>query len=189
MPQNTRDDQIRSFNDRAQRLGWPSRCDSDLSFNSPMLREALSVWREKAGASPFPSRAEMTPRAMKNFLTNLAIVEVVGAAETFRYRIRLAGTWIDRNMMSASDRFLDEYLPEPFLERWQATFRIALGVEGPVRCFTGRVEYHNQEFLEAETFCGALGNPGEPPDALLVVMTAQSRNVTPRIGDSAAVLL
>ncbi len=174
-----RAEKINSFNDRAIRAGWPSRCDCALSFSSPLLRDALAVWREKAGRHPWPSRAEMTPRAMKGFLPNLAIVEIARCADTLRYRMRLTGTWIDRHLLPASDRFIDEVLPPPFLERWQDILGLPLEIEGPVRCVTESVQYRQQEFLEAEAFYAPLGNPGEPANAILAVVDARTRYKQP----------
>jgi hypothetical protein len=175
MTESDREEKIDAFNARAKRTGWPTHCDSTLSFNSPMLREVLSVWREKAGHRPWPSRTDMTPRVMKNFLPNLAIVDVVRQPERSRYRLRLTGTWIDRHLVPASSQFLDEFLPEPFLRRWQDAFELTLSVGCPIRNVTASIQYRNQDFLEGETFYGPLGNPGEPANAILAVVTAKVR--------------
>jgi hypothetical protein len=168
-------DFVKLFNDRAESSGWPTRCDTVLSFNSQMLREALAVWRMKAVGRQHPSRAEMTPRAMKNFLPNVAINDICEEEGKFRSRLRVTGSWIDRHLISASNQFLDEILPEPFLGRWQGLLKLSLDVEGPVRSVSEGLQFRQQDFLLAETFFAPLAEPGQRPNAVLTVMTVHAR--------------
>ena len=164
-----------SFNVHAQRVGWPMRCDATLSFDSARLREALEVWRGKAGSRRWPMRAEMTPRVMKKFLADLALIDVVYESGTVRYRSRVTGTTLARRFGEAPGRFFDELVPEKFLQRWQAMFALALRVGGPVRTMS-RVEYREQDFLNVETLIAPLGEAGESPDAILVVAQFKARD-------------
>src|SRR5512132_333026 len=95
MTEDERAEKIRSFNARS--ASWPTNtyCEIAQDFDSPLLREALSVWREKAGDHPWPRREDMTPRAMKNFLPRVAIFDVVRRPDGVRYYARLAGSWVD----------------------------------------------------------------------------------------------
>ena len=170
---------VRSFNDWAERSEWPTRCDTVLSFNSVMLREALAVWRHKAVGCEYPSRAGMTPRAMKNFLPHVAIVDIDESGNKLRSRLRVTGSWIDRHLMAASSQYLDEVLPEPFLGRWQSVLKLALDVEGPVRSVSDPLQYRNQEYLAAETLFAPLAEAGEKPNAVMAVMTVHSRFARP----------
>lgn len=164
-------DIIQAFNARAAAAGWPTHCDATLDFESPLLREALAVWREKAGARRWPSRADMTPRLMKGFLANVAIVDVVRAEGTVRFRTRVTGSEIERYYGSAPiGTFLDKSVPEPFRERWSAGWSLALDVEGPVRT-TGRLEFRKQEYLKMESLVAPLGEA--LPDAVLQVSIFQ----------------
>lgn len=173
---------VRLFNDRAEQSAWPTRCDIVLSFSSVMLREALAVWRARAGANPYPSRFDMSPRAMKNFLPNVAINEICEEDGKFRSRLRVTGSWIDRHLIPASDQFLDEILPEPFLGRWQGLLKLSLDVGGPVRSVSDGLQFRQQDFLSAETFFAPLAEPGRPPNAILTVMTVHAR-FKPRASD------
>jgi len=175
MSESDRADQVKLFNDRAEHAAWPTRCDVSLSFSSQMLREALAVWRSKAVGQQYPSRADMSPRAMKNFLPNVAIIDVREEEGRFRSRLRVTGSWIDRHLIPASNQFLDEIVPEPFLGRWQSLLKLSLDVEGPIRCVTEGLQFRHQDFLSAETFFGPLAEPGQSPNAVLAVMTVHSR--------------
>jgi len=160
-------DVIQAFNARAEAAGWPTHCDAALAFESPLLREALAVWRDRAGAQAWPSRAQMTPRLMKRFLTNVAIVDVVRAEGNVRFRTRVAGFEIERFYGSVPvGTFVDEVVREPFLERWSAGWKLALDVAGPVRTI-GRLEFRKQEYLKTENFVAPLGEA--VPDAVLQV--------------------
>lgn len=162
-------DKIRAFNARAQAADWPTRCDAELDFKAPILREALALWRERAGVRRFPSRADMTPRRMLRFLANVAIVDVVRAAGKARFRSRVTGSEVERYYGSAPrGMFLDEIVPEPFRERWSAGWGLALDVEGPIRT-VGKVEFRKQQYLDMESLVAPLGEPGQAPDALLQV--------------------
>jgi len=175
MSESDRDERVKLFNDQAERAAWPTRCDLVLSFSSQMLREALAVWRTQSVGQHYPSRADMSPRAMKKFLPNVAIVEVCEEDGRFRSRLRVTGSWIDRHLIPASGQFLDEVLPEPFLGRWQSLLKLSLDVEGPIRCITDGLQFRHQDFLSAETFFGPLAEPGKRPNAILAVMTVHSR--------------
>jgi hypothetical protein len=179
MSRDDRAELVRSFNDRAECSAWPTRCDTVLSFSSVMLREALAVWRAKAVGREYPSRAGMTPRAMKNFLPHVAIVDIDESGDKFRSRLRVTGSWIDRHLMAASSQYLDEVLPEPFLGRWQSVLKLALDVEGPVRSVSDPLQYRNQEYLAAEMLFAPLAEAGEKPNAVMAVMTVHSRFARP----------
>lgn len=157
------------YNRRAERDGWPSRVDATLAFDAPLLREALAAWRAAAGERALPRRIDMTPRRMKRFLSHVAVLDIVREAGRTRYRVRVAGTALERTFGGLAGRFLDEALPEPFRSRWAATLKVPLSARCAVRSI-GRVEYLNQVYLTAETFYGPLGDDPAEPDAMLVVV-------------------
>jgi hypothetical protein len=164
---------LESFNRQAEAANWPIRCNPSLAFLAPELRSALEVWRAKAGTRRWPSRAAMTPRAMKAFLTDLSILDVEYLQSGLRFRARLTGTDLARTFGSASGKYLDEVVPAPFLERWQAMLKLALEVGGPVRTMS-KVEFRAQDFLMVEAFYAPLGEANLPPDAILVVARADA---------------
>jgi hypothetical protein len=56
------------------------------------IQRLLAYWREKRGARDFPRRADIDPIDLRFMLDRIALVEV-HAGDTWRYRIRVAGSW------------------------------------------------------------------------------------------------
>jgi hypothetical protein len=139
-----------------------------------LLREALSVWREKAGDHSWPRREDMTPRAMKNFLPRLAIFDVVKLPDRTRYRARLAGSWFEQRVVPMTGKFIDEVIPEPAVANFQSTLDLAL-VVGPIRMFASGLKFQNKDYLDIEDFFAPLGDPGEPASAVLAVISSKPR--------------
>jgi hypothetical protein len=168
---------INLFNSQSVRWSSSTHCELASEFISPLLREAFGVWREKAGDNPWPTRVEVTPRAMKKFLPHVAIFEVGSSPSKTRYFLRLTGSWVDeRNVFGRSGEYLDETVPEPQVERFQSLLNVVLSV-GPVRTYTSGIKWRDKEYLDAEDFFAPLGNAGEPANAILAVITSRPRAV------------
>jgi hypothetical protein len=161
------------YNRLAERDRWPSRVDHALSFDAPLLREALAVWRSAAGSRPLPLRTDMTPRRMKRFLAHVAVLDVVREHGRVRFRIRVTGTALERTFGGMTGTFLDESLSEPFRSRWVATLNVPLVARCAVRS-VGRVEFRDQSYLVAETFYGPMGADIAAPDSMLVVVHTET---------------
>lgn len=161
------------YNRRAQNDRWPSRVEPALDFEAPSLREALSVWRKAAGERALPLRTEMTPRLMKHFLSQVAVLDIVRAAGRTRFRVRLTGTALERTFGGMAGNFLDETLTEPFRSRWESTLNVPLLAQCAVRS-SGRVEFRDQSYLKAETFYGPMGTDIAAPDSMLVIVHTET---------------
>jgi PAS domain len=161
------------YNRLAERDRWPSRVDPALAFEAPELREALAVWRKAAGDRALPLRAVMTPRLMKRFLAQVAVLDIVRAAGRTRFRVRVTGTALERTFGGMTGMFLDETLSEPFRSRWEATLLVALRAGSAVRS-VGRVEFRDQTYLKAETFYGPMGDDIAAPDSMLVIVHTET---------------
>ncbi len=157
---------IRAFNRNAAALGWPMRIDEDLPFESPALVDALAIWRAHA-VGAFPSRASMTPRVLKSILTKVALFDVVREEGRLRFRVRVIGSDLALRFGNLPGTFIDEVVPSPFRERWQATLKVALDVEGPVRS-ASRLEFKAQSWLHMETLLAPLAERHAPPDAVFI---------------------
>jgi hypothetical protein len=53
----------------------------------PAVREALATWRRLKGERRMPSRADMSPRAMRGFLKYMCLLEVIDGGREFRFRV------------------------------------------------------------------------------------------------------
>lgn len=73
----------------------PSTADNELlgqlttfdKIENPLLLKALALWKERKGARRFPTREDMTPRAMAAFLRNTALVQVIEGGREFQFRV------------------------------------------------------------------------------------------------------
>lgn len=164
-----------SFNRDAEARGWPMRVDADLAFAAVSTRSALAVWREKAACRRMPSRGDMTPRALKTFLTEVVLLDVVREATRVRFRGRLTGTDVARFYGQGAGGFVDESAPYPACERWPALMMLALDIGGPVR-ITGRVDFRQQTYLVSEVLMAPLGVNPEIPDAIFIVANTAPAN-------------
>jgi hypothetical protein len=163
-----------AFNRNCEREGWPMRADAGLAFSAANLLEAQRVWHEKADGRAMPAREDMSPRALKSFLTEVALHDVVYEADKIRFRSRVTGTQLARTHGSGRGHFIDEAVPSPFRERWTAMLKLALDVGGPARV-TSPIEYQKRDYLQAEILCAPLGQPGSLPDTLFVVLHTSPR--------------
>jgi CheY-like chemotaxis protein len=76
------------------------------------LRRLYRYWLDKRGERPWPDRRAIDPAELKEILPNLAIIEIVGAANEPRFRYRLVGTAIvDAYGVDLTGRFVDEMKP------------------------------------------------------------------------------
>jgi hypothetical protein len=68
--------------------GNRARTGIDLDdLRNPVICEAFTVWQSLCAGRRMPSRAEMTPRAMKGFLKFAALLEVLDEGSDFRFRV------------------------------------------------------------------------------------------------------
>jgi hypothetical protein len=169
MPASDQTAKFDAFNAWAERSGWPLRCDGTISFDAPSLREALAVWREKSTDRRWPSRSDMTPRTMKNFLADVAILDVVHEADTVRFRVRVMGSALDRVFSNAAGKFIDEIVPPVLLPKWLASLNLVLDIAGPVR-LTDRIQFRKQDYYQSEELLAPLGNTDDRPDAILCII-------------------
>jgi hypothetical protein len=158
-----------AFNACAQRSGWPLRCDETITFDAPSLREAVVMWREKAAHRRWPSRSDLTPRVMKNFLTDVAILDLVHEADKVRFRVRVMGSALDRVFSNAAGKFIDEIVPPVLLPKWLASMNLVLDIAGPVR-LTDRIQFRKQDYYQSEEFLAPLGDGDDRPNAIFCVI-------------------
>ncbi|MBU6297080.1 MAG: PAS domain-containing protein [Alphaproteobacteria bacterium] len=155
-----------AFNAWAEEKGWPAFCDDGLVFESPFLAELLEIWRKQAGERPIPRRREMTARALKTHLTQIAIFERV-SEEPSRYRTRLMGTKLAQILGDMQGKFLDDAAPPETVERWHTVLDLVLSEKRPLRFFNP-VAYKQREYLQAESIGAPLTESDGPPTMVLV---------------------
>jgi hypothetical protein len=173
MPQSRAELAAEDHNRFTERTGSPGRADATLSFEQEELRQALSVWREKAGSGEMPSRRDISATTLKPFLPNVAIMDVVEEGGQRRFKIRLIGTAVARLLGDHTGRFLDEAIASPQRERWSSVINAAVNARAPLRNF-GRLEYRGQEYLTVELMMAPIGARPDSAEAVLIVAYARS---------------
>jgi len=153
-----------SFNDWAEEQDWPARCDPDLNFESPALKDILNIWREQAGQNAIPHRSKMTARVLKSHLRNISILERV--AED-RCLVRLLGTRLAQVLGEMQGKFLNEVIAPQVVPHWHARLEVTLAEGRPMR-FVSRVDMKKLYFLRSETFWAPLANDSGPPNIVLM---------------------
>jgi len=175
-------DPVAALNARAVAMRWGMHVDRDLAFVQPELKALCALWREKARATGRPSRADFDARSLKAFLPHVSIVErIAGADGAWRYRFRLSGTALVRLFGETTGRFLDEFIPEPFLERWTLGYDTVLASNAPLR-FVSRFELPQVSWLDGESFSAALSNGAEPPRVVLGALYVTPKRQTGAAG-------
>jgi hypothetical protein len=130
--------------------GEPLVCDSTLSIEAPALRNFLELWNALAKiAGGVPPRRAMTARVLKNYLTDLLLIERVETADGARYRVRIVGTRISSVTGDVTGKFVSEFVPPELLPRWNGVNERVLEAGRPLR-FKGRVLLNDKTNLMAE---------------------------------------
>lgn len=65
----------------------------------PVVCAALAAWQKLRGERRMPSRAEMTPRVMRDFLRYTALIEVLEGGCEFRFRVSADAVNLQQGMM------------------------------------------------------------------------------------------
>lgn len=71
--------------DAIEGLGGQHVALNDL--HHPLNRNGYALWQATAGARRFPARVEFTPRILRDYLRNLALVRVLDGGKDFEFRI------------------------------------------------------------------------------------------------------
>ena len=174
MPVSSPDAILKGFNDRAKAAGWAFTCGLAQDFEYAELTAAHAVWREKAGVRPMPSRAEMTARAMKSWLTHMSLLERVEVDDIRRYRIRLHGSALARYAGDSTGKFLEDAVSSQRLDSYNALYDAVLELRRPVRV----VSFYQApeiDYLMGESLLAPLSIPGSETPILLSVTYAKPR--------------
>ncbi|HEY8950474.1 MAG TPA: PAS domain-containing protein [Rhizomicrobium sp.] len=147
---------------------WPGTAIAPPDLALSPTRDAYAAWQAARGTRRMPSRAEMTPRVMKTFLSYIALTEIVDG--DFRFRVVGDGIAAKQKLPLIGKTLTDVDSMVPgfgtFLRdlyRQTVEKRDALAYRGRyVRTADGHPFTYEAVILP-------LGNDGETPDHVLVV--------------------
>jgi hypothetical protein len=161
-------DPVDALNLRARAKGWTFTCERGAKFDCAKLTAACALWQSQAAPGRLPARPAFTARLMKDFLPELSIMEIVRADGANRFRHRLMGTGIVRYMSEMTGMFLDEYLPQPALERTLMGYQTVIDARCPLR-FVTQFTLDPISYLSAEIFAAPLSSNGVTIDMMMSV--------------------
>jgi len=174
-------DPVEALNAQARALGWPSRVDASLAFESRGLAQLVDAWRDCLGDRKIPPRSAMSARALKSNLNRVALFErVPGGEQGRRYRVRLIGTKLSLVWGDMTGKFLDEALPPKLVPRWHAFADVVLALQQPMR-FLARADYQDKDHLAVEAAAVPLANDDGDPTMVMAAMYLSSEKPWDRI--------
>jgi hypothetical protein len=149
---------LAAFNARAVAAGWPFSCLPAEGFEKPELAAACAVWHEKAKGRAMPTRADLSARAMKPWMTNMSLIEQVDAKSgSGRYRVRLHGSALARYTGDATGKFLDEAIAPERLAGYAAIYDLVREMRAPLRVIS-RYQAPEIAYLTGESFVAPLAH-------------------------------
>jgi len=151
---------------------WPITVDWDLDFSQPATTKALAYWQSLRGSRVMPSRRELSPRAMVDYLSHVNLVEVVYDRDrAFDFVISLQGAHAQEVFGDLSGRRLGAVLTGALEERWRRCFDLPCRSAIAVRLLT-RASTGGKNWLACEALVAPLGDDTGSVQALFWVFSA-----------------
>ena len=93
----------------------------ELEFDRPELNVLRDILRQKSAAKGYVVRADFEARAIKQYLRNMLVLDVVEQPDgSRRYRYRNMGMAIVEAFGEQTGRYVDEFIPPSKIARWTA---------------------------------------------------------------------
>lgn len=139
----------------------PLTIDLTVALTRPATIKAYQYWLSLKGGRAMPTRADITPAALREVLPQIALVDVPRPGEpSTAYVTRLAGDAIQRVFGPITGRPLNEIVAPELLPRWIRSFEAARNAAAPVRV-ASRVSFQKKTWLQAEVLFAPLGEGGD----------------------------
>lgn len=151
--------------------------DWDLAFSQPATNMAFFYWRSLCGARKMPARHELSPQAMRAFLTYVNLIDIVAdpVNGSFEYRVSLQGQHARDVHGHVARRKLDEALPRQSEQRWSYCFETVRQAARPARF---RSLINGKQWLDGELLVAPLGDEKNGVESLFCVLVSWSANRT-----------
>lgn len=126
-------------------------------------RGLYRLWNERRGERQFPSRSDITPRDMKDWLPGVALIDVV--RNPLRFKGRLAGTDFRRAMGYDPTGFYQHDLPDAEARIERYTWLTESGK--PYFCADIPLLFADKDFQSYSVIAFPLGETDEQVDMLI----------------------
>jgi hypothetical protein len=147
----------------------PVSYDWSLAFEHELTRKGLAYWNERRGAKALPSFKDIPPRGMKDFITNVSLIESrLREDGKVDYSIRLTGERVRERYGAVAHRKLQEFLPLEMERRWRHALELVTSAQAPLRVH-GRMSYADSTWLYQETLLAPLSDDAGTVDMFLLV--------------------
>jgi hypothetical protein len=130
--------------------------DWSLAFQSPVAKQAAGYWFSLRGDRDMPGRRELSPSAMRGFLSFVNLVAINGEGPG-SYTIVLQGQHTRDVFGHVANRNLSEVLTPAEEQRWRESFDLTHNSQKPVRLAT-RVGTQGKLWLDCEVFIAPLAD-------------------------------
>lgn len=155
----------RTLNQKAAQQKWHHFCDPTLSFHDPLYLQFLALWKAKAGERAMPTKSEMTPRDLKDFMRHIVVFQR-NAANPSHYSWRVIGTGLTEILGHNTGKRLEDSVSPEHLPRWIECGDLVLDGCQPLR-FLGRVHINGREYLDAEHLYVPLADDSYAPTFIM----------------------
>lgn len=136
------------------------RIDHEVALTREMPIKAYDYWRARRGTRIMPSRKDINPRDMREFVAHAGLIEVRPKAEGTDYVVRLVGTRAEEIFGQITGKAFSEFLPPEIEARWRRVCDEVRKTHGPVSV-SGRLAFQGRTWLQTETFVGPLAEEGQ----------------------------
>jgi hypothetical protein len=170
--QNTRDDHpvLKAVSDEPPAERRASTSISLGKLRNPIVCEAFATWQKLCGARRFPSRTDMSPRAMRGFLKNMTLIQVLDGGQDFRYRV--SGDQVNlqqgMNLQGKTLTEIDGYIPN-YGSHLRKLYQRVLRHREPLAYRGLYFRPADQHTFSHESIMAPLSDDGETIDHLIVV--------------------
>jgi hypothetical protein len=136
----------------------PIAIHRDLAFVQPATRKGHAYWHGLCGERPMPARGDLRPRAMREFLDHVNLVDVIAdGADRFDYAVSLQGTRGRDLFGHMQGRRFSEMFPPALEARWRDSFEVIRVERAPMRFLT-RASTFGKKWLLCEALLAPLGD-------------------------------
>ena len=148
----------------------PIEVDPTLAFSRPENRKALAYWKSICGERGMPTRSDLSPRGMRDFITHVNLVDVWPASGggSVDYEIALQGSHGREVLGHLVRRKFSAGLSQMTARRLRECLNVVRDCGRPVRV-SSRVTAAGKSWLDSESFMGPLSAP-EPINAVAGIM-------------------
>ena len=148
----------------------PIDVDWTLAFSRPENRKALAYWKSVCGERGMPTRSNLSPRGMRDFITHVNLVDVWPASGggSVDYEIILQGSHGREVLGHLVRRKFNAGLSEMTARRLRECLNIVRDWRRPVRV-RSRITAGGKSWLDSESFMGPLSAP-DPINAVAGIM-------------------